>query len=46
MRTRDDIDAELRLLVAVRQPIREQSGEPSSCQINELLDERADARVG
>jgi hypothetical protein len=46
MRTRDNIDAELRLLVAVCQSIREQSGEPSSCQINELLDEWADAHVG
>mgnify|MGYP001616180840 CR=1 FL=1 len=46
MRTRDNIDAELRLLVAVRQSFREQSGEPSSCQINELLDEKADAHVG
>lgn len=46
MRTRDNIDAELRLLVAVRQSIREQRGEPSSCQINELLDERTDAHVG
>lgn len=46
MRTRDKIDAELRLLVAVRQSIREQRGEPPSCQINELLDERTDAHVG
>jgi hypothetical protein len=46
MCTRDDIDAELRLLVAVRQSIREQGGAPSSCQIDELLDERADAHVG
>jgi hypothetical protein len=46
MRSRDNIDAELRLLVAVRQSIREQSGAPSSCQINELLVERADAHVG
>lgn len=44
--TRDDIDAELRLLVAVRQSIREQSDDPSSCQISELLDERVGAHVG
>ncbi|MCV7147547.1 hypothetical protein [Mycobacterium riyadhense] len=46
MRTRDNTDAESRLLAAVCQSIREQSGEPSSCPINELLDERADAHVG
>jgi hypothetical protein len=35
MRTRDDVDAELRLLVAVRASICEQGGEPSMCQIDE-----------
>ena len=40
MRTRDDIDAELRLLVAVRRSIREQDGDPPSRQIDELVDER------
>jgi hypothetical protein len=40
MRTRDDIDAELRLLVAVRQSVHEQDGDPPSRQIDELLDER------
>jgi len=34
------IDSELRLLAAVRWSIREHGGEPSSCQIDELLDER------
>ena len=46
MRTRDDIDAELKLLVAVRASIREQGGEPSSSQIDELLDERGMATDG
>jgi hypothetical protein len=40
MRTRDDIDAELRLLVAVRQSIREQGGDPPSRQTDELRDAR------
>jgi hypothetical protein len=34
------IDAELRLLAAVRWSIREHGGEPSSRQVDELLDER------
>jgi len=38
VRTRDDIDAELRLLIAVRQSIRDQ-GDSSGRQIDELLDE-------
>lgn len=46
MRTRDNIDAELRLLVAVRQSIRERGGQPSGCPIDELLDERAATHVG
>ena len=37
MRDRDTIDAELRLLAAVRRSIREQGGEPSSSQVDELL---------
>jgi hypothetical protein len=40
MRDLDTIDAELRLLAAVRWSIREHGGEPSSGLINELLDER------
>ena len=40
MRDRDTVDAELRLLAAVRAAIREQGGEPSSRQVDELLDER------
>jgi hypothetical protein len=34
------IDAELRLLAAVRRSIREQGGEPSTRLVDELLDER------
>ena len=41
MRDRDTIDTELRLLAAVRWSIREQDGQPSSLQVDELLDERA-----
>jgi hypothetical protein len=37
MRDLDTIDAELRLLAAVRWSIREQGGEPSSRQVDELL---------
>jgi hypothetical protein len=40
MRDRDTVDAELRLLAAVRRSIREQGCEPSSRQVDELLDER------
>jgi hypothetical protein len=41
-RTRDleTIDSELRLLAAVRWSIRHHGGEPSSRQVDELLDER------
>jgi hypothetical protein len=46
MRTRDDIDAELRLLAAVRRSIREQDGDPPSRQIDELVDERSMASDG
>jgi hypothetical protein len=40
MRDFDTIDSELRLLAAVRRSIREHGGEPSSRQVDELLDER------
>jgi hypothetical protein len=40
MRELDTIDSELRLLAAVRWSIREHGGEPSSRQVDELLDER------
>lgn len=40
MRDRDAIDAELRRLAALRRSIREQGGELSSRQVDELLDER------
>jgi len=39
MRDRDTIDAELRLLAAVRWSIREHDGQSSSRQVDELLDE-------
>src|SRR5271166_6400643 len=42
MRDVDTIDSELRLLAAVRRPIREHGGRPSSPQVDELLDERAE----
>jgi hypothetical protein len=40
VRDLDTIDSELRLLAAVRWSIREHGGEPSSRQVDELLDER------
>jgi hypothetical protein len=40
MRDLDTIDSELGLLAAVRRSIREHGGEPSSRQVDELLDER------
>jgi hypothetical protein len=40
MRESYTIDSELRLLAAVRWSIREHAGEPSSRQVDELLDER------
>jgi hypothetical protein len=40
MRDLDTIDSELRLLAAVGWSIREHGGEPSSRQLDELLDER------
>ena len=39
MRNLGTIDSELRLLAAVRRSIREHGGEPSSRQVDELLDE-------
>jgi hypothetical protein len=39
MRDPETIDPELRLLAAVRWSIREHGGEPSSRQVDELLDE-------
>jgi hypothetical protein len=36
----DTIDAELRLLAAVRWSIREHGGEPSTRLVDDLLDER------
>ena len=43
MRDRETIDAELRLLAAVRWSIHEQGGHPGSQQVDELLDERLKA---
>jgi hypothetical protein len=40
MRELETVDSELRLLAAVRWSIREHGGEPSSRQVDELLDER------
>ena len=42
MRNLETIDSELRLLAAVRWSIREHGGEPSSRQVDELLDERGE----
>jgi hypothetical protein len=39
----ETIDSELRLIAAVRRSIREHGGEPSSRQVDELLDERVSA---
>lgn len=40
MRESETIDSELRLVAAVRCSVREHGGEPSSRQVDELLDER------
>jgi hypothetical protein len=40
VRDLETIDSELRLLAAVRWSIRAHGGEPSSRQVDELLDER------
>ena len=45
MRDRDTIDSELRRLAAARRLIREHGGEPSSHQVDELLDERLGHRA-
>nr|WP_170826154.1 hypothetical protein [Mycobacterium malmoense] len=45
MRTRNDVDAELMLLVAVRRSIQH-GGDPSIREIDELLDERGTAAGG
>jgi hypothetical protein len=42
MRDPYTIDSEMRLLAAVRRSIRDHGGEPSSRQVDELLDERAE----
>ncbi len=46
MRDRETIDSELRLIALRRQSIREQGGQPSSQQVDELLDERLAQRAG
>jgi hypothetical protein len=46
MRNLDTIAAELWLIAAERRSIREHGGEPSSRQVDELLDERAEASTG
>jgi hypothetical protein len=40
MRDRETIDSELRRIASVRRSIREQGGQPSCRQVDELLDER------
>ena len=45
MRDRETIDSELRLQAAVRRSIREHGSEPSSRQVDELLDERLGHRT-
>jgi hypothetical protein len=40
VRDREIIDSELLLITAVRRTIREHGGEPSSRQVDKLLDER------
>jgi hypothetical protein len=40
VRDQETIDAELRLIAAVRRSIREHGMEPSSRHVDELLDER------
>ena len=46
VRDREKIDAELRLLPTVRWSIREHGGEPSSRQVDKLLDERWSSTTG
>ncbi|WP_204806428.1 DUF732 domain-containing protein [Mycobacterium riyadhense] len=45
MRDRETIDSELRLLALRRQSVREQGGQPSSEQVDKLLDERLGHRA-
>src|SRR5258708_14566427 len=45
MRDRETIDSELRLIALRRQSIREQGGQPSCQQADELLDERLGHRA-
>jgi hypothetical protein len=45
MRDRETIDSELLLLAAMRRSIHEHGGEPSSRQVDELLDERLGHRA-
>jgi hypothetical protein len=45
MRDREKIDAELRLIASTRQSISEQEGQPSTQQVDELLDERLGHRT-
>jgi hypothetical protein len=45
MRDRETIDSELRLIALRRQSIREQGGQPSYQQVDELLDERLGHRA-
>jgi hypothetical protein len=46
MRDRETIDSELRRIALGRRSIREQGGQPSSEQVDELLDERLAHRAG
>jgi Protein of unknown function (DUF732) len=46
MRDRETIDSELRLIALRRRSIREQGGQPSCQQVDELLDERLAQRAG
>ncbi|WP_204801645.1 DUF732 domain-containing protein [Mycobacterium riyadhense] len=45
MRDRETIDSELRLIALRRQSVREQGGQPSSEQVDDLLDERLGHRA-
>jgi hypothetical protein len=44
VRDRETIDAELRLIAAVRRSIREHGGVPSTVAADQLLDERLEIR--
>jgi Protein of unknown function (DUF732) len=45
MRDRETIDSELRLIALARRSIRERGGQPSSREVDELLDERLGQRA-